>query len=273
MIWRCPALRPARCHRMSWSWPSSVQAAAPSFCSTCWRRPPAATATSYPRASAPRRWRGSTRSTRATARWSDARPCSGSTSILAGWQTFSKPICRFPRTDSGSDSRRVRARGRRPRPLQATRAPGSGLREPSVQASPPTAHVRWTAAGARRGSRARRQPGDPLAPLLAGRRSRSGIPVRDGRGRARHRCVLARRRSEAVSEGDRRRAAPTFAARDRAALGEAWEQLGEALRPPASLEPAAQSTHRGEALAARRPLAQARLYHRQAEVAEAAAGR
>ncbi len=53
--------------------------------------------------------------------------------------------------------------------------------------------------------RARRQSGDPLAPLLARPRSRPGASVRDGRGQAGHRGVLPRRRGEALSAGDRGR--------------------------------------------------------------------
>ena len=51
--------------------------AAPSSCSTCSPPPPRATATSFPTASAPPRWRASTPWTRATARSSAGPRCSG----------------------------------------------------------------------------------------------------------------------------------------------------------------------------------------------------
>jgi tetratricopeptide (TPR) repeat protein len=59
-----------------------------------------------------------------------------------------------------------------------------------------------------------------------------------------------------------------FATRDRAALGEAWEQLGEALRASGEPVPAARAFTQARHLLRDDPLAQARLYERQAEVAK-----
>ncbi len=103
----------------------------------------------------------------------------------------------------GPPVRRVRAGARRPRALQAPGDPGGRLFEPSVQAAPPSCTCRSGCGWSTTETGARRRSGDPVAPLLAGRRPRPAHTVRDGGGQARHRRVLARRRGEALSAGDR----------------------------------------------------------------------